>query len=154
MSFYKKIQALNLGDDTSVNLTWEEGCDVHHYTDDQLDQAMCETGIADTLAEVITSGPLYTNGNEILDEMRDEGLLDDYERGTEDFTSFVAEVIASEHWNYDWLDYSTEKYDHKRGFTTFTLDFNVKAADLREHPYAFYGWTASVRTPNGTLTLD
>ena len=86
--------------------------------------------------------------------MRDEGLLDDYERGSEDFTSFVADVIESEHWNYGWLDYSTEKFDHKRGFTTFTLDFDVKAGDLKDHPHAFIGWTASVRTDNGTLTLD
>tara|TARA_Y100001973_G_C5034266_1_gene249593 strand:- start:107 stop:571 length:465 start_codon:yes stop_codon:yes gene_type:complete len=154
MSFYRKIRALKLEDSTNVNLTWEEGCDVHHYTDDHVDMAVSNTGIAHTLAEVITDGPLYKNGNEILEEMRDEGLLDDYERGSEDFTSFVADVIESEHWNYGWLDYSTEKFDHKRGFTTFTLDFDVKAGDLKDHPHAFIGWTASVRTDNGTLTLD
>ena len=154
MSFYKKIQALQLDDNTNVNLTWEEGCDVHHYTDDYLDEAVSDTGIAHTLAEAITEGPLYKSGNEILEEMREEGLLDEYERGSEDFTSFVAEVVASEHWNYDWLDYETTKYDHKRGFTTFTLDFDVKAGDLEKHPNAFIGWTASVRTESGTLTLD
>ncbi len=154
MSFYKRIQALQLDDSTNVNLTWEEGVDVHHYTDDYLDEAVVDTGIAQTLAEAVAEGPLYETGNDILDEMRDEGLLDEYERGSEDFTNFVAEVIATEHWNYDWLDYSTEKYDHKRGFTTFTLDFDVKASDLKDHPDAFIGWTASVRTENGTLTLD
>ena len=116
--------------------------------------AVSNTGIAHTLAEAITEGPLYKHGNEILEEMRNEGLLDDYERGSEEFTSFVADVIESEHWNYGWLDYSTEKFDHKRGFTTFTLDFDVKASDLKAHPHAFIGWTASVRTDNGTLTLD
>ena len=154
MSFYRKIRALKLEDSTNVNLTWEEGCDVHHYTDDHVDMAVSNTGIAHTLAEAITEGPLYKNGNEILEEMRDEGLRDDYERGSEDFTSFVADVIESEHWNYGWLDYSTEKFDHKRGFTTFTLDFDVKAGDLKDPPHAFIGWTASVRTDNGTLTLD
>ena len=154
MSFYRKIRALKLEDSTNVNLTWEEGCDVHHYTDDHVDMAVSNTGIAHTLAEAITEGPLYKNGNEILEEMRDDGLLDDYERGSEDFTSFVAEVIEDNHWDYDWFEYETTKYDHKRGFTTFTLDFDVKAGDLKDHPHAFIGWTASVRTDNGTLTLD
>ena len=101
MSFYKRIQALGLDDETNVNLVLEEGCDVHHYTDDYLSNAMAITGIAHTLAEVITEGPLYKTGSDILQEMRDEGLLDDYERGSEDFTSFVAEVIEDNHWDLD-----------------------------------------------------
>ena len=67
MSFYRKIRALKLEDSTNVNLTWEEGCDVHHYTDDHIDMAVNNTGIAHTLAEAITEGPLYKNGNEILE---------------------------------------------------------------------------------------
>jgi len=154
MSFYEKIQALKLDEDTDVSFIFEEGCDVHHYTDTYLEEAISLTGIAHTLAEVISEGPLYENGNSILEEMREEGLLDEYERGDESFTDFVAETIATNHWDYGWLEHSTERYDYKRGFTTFTLEFDVKAGDLKNHPSAFLGWTASVQTGHGTLTLD
>jgi hypothetical protein len=154
MSIYKKIRALGLDDNTEVNFTWEEGCGVMHYTDEYIGRAINETGIAHTLAGVITEGPLYENGNDILGEMRAEGLLDEYERGNCDFGDFVAEMILSEHWNYEWFDYETVKYDHKRGHTTFTLDFDVKAGDLKNHPTAFMGWTASVHTKDGMLTLE
>jgi hypothetical protein len=153
MSFYKRIKALGLSDETNVNLVLEEGCDVHHYTDDYLSNAMAITGIAHTLAETITEGPLYESGSDILQEMRDEGLLDDYERGSDDFTSFVAEVIEDNHWDYDWFEHETTRYDYKRGHTTFTLEFDVPAKDLKNHPFAFQNWVASVQTENGTLTL-
>ena len=154
MSFYNRIKALGLEDDTNVNLVLEESCNVHHYTDDYLSDAMACTGIAHTLAEAIAEGPLYKSGNNILEEMRDEGLLDDYERGSEDFTSFVAEVIEDNHWDYDWFEHETTKYDYKRGHTTFTLEFDVPAGLLKEHPHAFSQYIASVRTANGVLTLD
>lgn len=154
MSIYKKLQALRLDDNAEVRVSYEDGCDVHHYTDDYLFHAMHETGIAHTLAEAITDGPLYLNGNAILEEMRNEGLLDDYERGDGTFTDFVAEVIADNHWDYDWFEHHTERFDHKRGFTTFTLDFDVKVQDLKNHPFSFSGWEAQVLTENGLLTLE
>ena len=153
MSLYEKIQALKLGNDVNVNITWKEGCDVHHYTDEYLEEAISKTGIAYTLAEAITEGPLYESGNDILEEMRHAGLLSDYERGDGTFTDFVAEVITESHWDYDWFEYETERYDYKRGYTTFTLDFDVKVSDLKDCPNAFIGWDASVQTVNGTLAL-
>ena len=53
MSFYNRIKALGLEDDTNVNLVLEEGCDVHHYTDDFLSNAMAITGIAHTLPRLL-----------------------------------------------------------------------------------------------------
>ncbi len=67
MSFYNRIKALGLEDDTNVNLVLEESCNVHHYTDDYLSDAMASTGIAHTLAEAIAEGPLYESGNNILE---------------------------------------------------------------------------------------
>ena len=153
MNLYKKIQALGLDENTKVQLSYEDGCGVHHYTDSYIEEALGETGIAHTLAEVITDGPLYTVGNGILDEMRDEGLLDEYERGDWNFTDFVADVIAENHWDYDWFEHSTERYDHKRGHTTFSLEFEVRASDLKDHPHVFSGWTAQVETKHGLLTV-
>jgi len=155
MSVVNRLESLNISDDTKVTFTYEDGCDVFHYTDDHIDDAVRETRIAQTLAEVITEGALYKNGNEVLEEMRDNGLLDDYPRDGSGFTDFVCGVIEENYWEYDWLsDRHTERYDHKRGYTTFTLEFEVPFSQIKENPYSFAGWTASVQTDNGTLTLD
>ena len=58
-------------------------------------------------------------------------MLDDYERGDEAFTDFVAEVIEENHWNYGWIDHSTEKYDHKRGYTNLSAEFDIPVEQLR-----------------------
>ena len=154
MSLYEKIKALGVEDNVSVNFSYEDGADVFHFNETHIETAMGETGFAYTLAEAITSGVLYENGNEILDEMREEGLLDDYERGEEAFTDFVSEVIESEHWNFGWIEHSTEKHDHKRGFTSLSAEFDIPLADLKSDPMPLIGWTASVRTPNGQLTVE
>jgi len=154
MSLYEKIKALGVEDDVKVNFSREEGADVFHYTETEVETAMGETGFAYTLAEAITSGVLYENGNEILDEMREEGLLDEYERGDEAFTEFVSEVIESEHWNFGWIEHSTEKYDHKRGYTELSAEFDIALADLKDNPSPLSGWKTSVQTPNGYLTVE
>ena len=134
MSLYKKIKALGVEDDVKVNFSYEEGADVLHYTEEEVETAMSETGFAYTLAEAITDGVLYKKGNHILDEMRDEELLAEYERGDEAFTDFVSDVISEEHWNYGWIEHSTEKYDHKRGFTNLSAEFDISLADLKDDP--------------------
>ena len=154
MSLYEKIKSLGVEDDVKVNFSYEQGADVFHYTDDALETAMGETGFANTLAEAITGGILYKMGNGILEEMRDEGLLDEYERGDEAFTDFVADVISDEHWNYDWFEHSTEKYDHKRGYTSLSAEFDVRLGDLKDEFLPLSGWQVSVQTPNGHLTVD
>jgi hypothetical protein len=154
MSLYEKIKALGVEDNVNVNFSIEEGAEVFHFNETHIETAMSETNFAYTLAEAITEGVLYRNGNEILEEMRTEGLLDDYERGDEAFTDFVAEVIEENHWNYGWIDHSTEKYDHKRGYTNLSAEFDIPLADLKNDPYPLIGWKASVQTPNGYLTVD
>ena len=154
MSLYKKIKSLGVEDDTKVNFSYEEGADVLHYTEEEVETAMSETGFAYTLAEAITDGVLYKKGNHILDEMRDEELLAEYERGDEAFTDFVSDVISEEHWNYGWIEHTTEKYDHKRGFTNLSAEFDISLADLKDDPNPLIGWTASVQTPNGYLAVE
>ena len=157
MSLYKKIKALGVEDDVKVNFSIEEGAEVFHFNETHIETAMSQTGFAYTLAEAITDGVLYKKGNHILDEMREEELLEEYERGEDDsggFTAFVSEVIENEHWNYCWFDHSTEKYDHKRGYTELSAEFDIPLADLKNDPYPLIGWKASVQTPNGYLTVE
>ena len=154
MSLYKKIKSLGVEDDTTVTFSYEDGCDVFHFNETHIETAMSQTGFATTLAEAVAEGILYKNGNEILDEMREEELLDEYERGDESFVEFVAEVIEENHWNFGWIEHSTEKYDHKRGYTELSAEFDIPLADLKNDPMPLIGWKASVQTPNGYLTVD
>ena len=152
MSLYEKIKALGVEDDVSVTFEWEEGCDVMHYNETHVETAMGETGAAYALAEAITEGVFYEKGNEILDEMRSEGLLDEYERGDENFTDFVSEVISDEFYNYDWIEQSTQRFDHKRGWTDLSMELSIPLGDLKDRSFVLSGWEAKVQTPNGYLT--
>ena len=154
MSLYKKIRSLGLNDDAKVTFTYEDGCDVMHYNETHIDTAMNTTNFAYVLAEAITQGILYHNGNEILDEMRNEGLLDDYDRGDEAFTDFVAEVINDNHYDYGWVENETERYDHKRGYTSLSAEFDVPVVNLKNEVDPLSGWSVSVMTQNGHLTLE
>tara|TARA_R110002126_G_scaffold131736_1_gene275640 strand:- start:32 stop:499 length:468 start_codon:yes stop_codon:yes gene_type:complete len=153
MSLYKKIKALGVEDDVPVTFEWEEGCDVLHYNETHVETAMQNTGAAYILAEAITEGVFYEKGNEILEEMRTEGLLDSYERGDENFTDFVSEVITEEFWNFDWLENATERYDHKRGWTDISMELSIPLGDLKDQDFVLSNWTPKVQTPNGYLTV-
>jgi hypothetical protein len=110
-----------------LKFSWEEGCDVFHYNETHVETAMGETGAAYVLAEAITEVLALSMGRatEILEEMRDDGLLDEYERGDEAFTDFVAEVIGETFYEYDWIEQSTQRFDHKRGWTDLSMELSV-----------------------------
>ena len=151
-SFYDKIKALGATDETTVNFSWEEGCDVFHYNETHVETALGETGAAYVLAEAITEGVFYEKGNSVLEEMRDDGLLDEYERGDEAFTDFVAEVIGESFYDYDWIEQSTQRFDHKRGWTDLSMELSISLADLKEQSYnPLPGWECQVRDGNGNL---
>lgn len=90
----------------------------------------------------------------MLQSLRDEGLLDDYERdGT--FEEYLATIITENFYDQEFVEHSTEKYDHKRGFTTLSVDVEASLGDLLEHAtWISSNWSVSVKTDNGTLTLD
>ena len=155
-SFYDKIKALGATDETTVKFSWEEGCDVFHYNETHVETALGETGAAYVLAEAITDqfSAFYGKGNSVLDEMREDGLLDEYERGDEAFTDFVAEVIGESFYDYDWIEQSTQRFDHKRGWTDLTMELSIPLGDLKDQSFVLSGWEAKVQTPNGYLTVE
>ena len=151
-SFYDKIKALGATDETTVNFSWEEGCDVFHYNETHVETALGETNAAYELAEAITEGVFYEKGNSILDEMREDGLLDEYERDGFGFTDFVAEVIGESFYDYDWIEQSTQRFDHKRGWTDLSMALSIPLGDLKETSYnPLSGWECQVRDGNGNL---
>ena len=89
-----------------------------------------------------------------MDTIRSEGYLDDYERGSYTFEDYVAETLAENFYDQEFIESSVEKYDYKRGFCTLQTTVTAPLANfLESRPYVG-GWTVSVRTPNGTLTFD
>ncbi len=157
MSITKKLKSLNLSEGAVVNLTYSEGTDVFVHNETEIETALENTDVVQTLSELATIPGLEVTtayGTNVLDSLREEGLLDDYERGSYNFQEYVAETITDNFYDVDLVDYSTEKYDYKRGFTTLSVDVNVPVSQLLEINPSIGVWTVSVKTENGTLTLD
>ncbi len=152
MSKIQKLKAANLNTDTRVVLTFEDGSDVVHCHDNYENEVIGGTCIASYLSEMAINPSL--GNNHVIQEMRQNGLLDDYARGSDDFEDFVSEVV-SENWReYDWIEASTEKYDHKRGFTTVStfLETTVEAVS-KMADFELAGWSIQVDTPLGSLEI-
>jgi recombination protein RecA len=49
---------------------------------------------------------------------------------------------------------STQRYDHKRGWTDLTMELSIPLGDLKDQSFVLSGWEAKVQTPNGYLTVE
>ncbi len=140
-----------------VTLTYEEGTDVFHFNETEIDTALSETDVVSQLAELIATPGLKAKDGwseiPILDNLREAGLLDDYERGSGGFAEYLTEMINENFYDTELIDYSTEKYDHKRGFTTLTATVKVSVENLFECSPLLFGWKAQVDTGKGVLVL-
>lgn len=157
MSITEKLKSLNLPDDAMVTLTYEEGADVFHFNETEIETAMTETSVINEFAALIAHSKLDArnrwSGN-ILEHLRAEDYLEEYERGTFEFEEYLVETLTENFYDTDLIEYSTEKYDHKRGFTTLTATVEIPVSNFIEVSPFVYGWKASVATENGTLTFD
>ena len=157
MTTIMKLQSLKLPEDAMLTLTYEEGADVFHYTGNEVEDAISETSVIQEFASLISNSKLDARntwcGN-ILEHLRNEQWLDDYERGSGNFDEYIAEVLTDNFYDTDMIEYSTEKYDHKRGFTTLTAQVEVPASNYFEVVPFITGWTISVETDLGTVTID
>ncbi len=158
MNIIEKLKNLNLDDDATVHFTFSEGTDVFVHNETEVETALSETTVVEAFCELISQTGLQATSTwgetYILDSLRDEGYLEDYER---DFTfpEYLADVINENFYDVDLVEYNIEKYDHKRGFCTLTANLNVTMANLLEsNPYVSSEWTVSVQTPAGRLTLE
>lgn len=157
MSISKKLQSLNLPNDAMMTLTYEEGADVFHYNETEVETALSETSVVNEFASLVAQSKLDVrnrwSGN-ILEHLRSEDYLEEYERGSYEFEDFLAETIRDNFYDVDLIEHSTEKYDHKRGYTTLTAEVQVPVANFIEVSPFVSGWKISVQTDNGTLTFD
>ena len=156
-SRFDKLREMNLDGSSKVVLSTEGGAEVFHYTgEDYEGETVAETGIATDLANLVTSAHLANNS--IIEELRDEGYLDDYERGSYEFEDYVASTIAENWYELGLLEVDTKHYDHKRGYTNVRAELKITLNELlsadKESPYLFSGWDVEVETPMGTLKVE
>jgi hypothetical protein len=100
-----KLQDLQVHGDDYVYLNYEESTSVWHISDDHIEGALTETDTAQVLARLLATPGItvFSRYEEnILEIMRDEGLLDGYEKdGT--FEQYLVETIQKEAYEYDLL---------------------------------------------------
>ena len=156
MSITQRLKGLNLEPDTMVTLTYSEGVDVFVHNETEVETAMAETDVISTFSELIATPGLQVStqyGGNVLDRFREDDLLDNYSRDG-DFGSYLSDVINENFYDVDMIEYSTEKYDHKRGFCTLTAQVQISADNIIAKAPFLAGWTASVNTPDGTLSFE
>ena len=157
MSITNKLKSMNLPEDAVVTLTYEEGTDVFVHNETEIDDAMSNTSVISEFAALIAQSKLDArnrwSGN-VLEHLRAENYLDDYERGSYNFEEYLAETLSENFYDTELIDYSTEKYDHKRGFTTLTAQVEVPVSNFIEVNPILFGWKVAVETEDGTLTFD
>jgi hypothetical protein len=154
------LKELNVSGEDYVYLNYLDSAEVWHISDDYITTALGETETASMLASAMaTTGVtvLSRYDEDILGTMRDEGMLDDYERDGY-FEDYLAEKIREEAYQYDLLTITTERHDHKRGTCEVAANIKVAAADLYNlgsGANSFVsGFDVVVQTKAGTLTLN
>ena len=152
---FNKLREMNLDVGSKVTLSTEGGAEIIHYTgEDYEGETIDDTGIAYQLAALVAS--THLPNNDLIEEMRYNGALDDYERGSFEFEEYVAGVIRGD-W-YEYMDVNTEHYDHKRGYTNVKAEIKLTLGEMLkadlDDPSLFKSWEVAVQTPMGTLNVE
>ncbi len=153
MSRIQKLKLAKVSDDTKVRLKYRDGGSVVHSNNNFEDTVVHGTYIANHLSEMINNPSI--GNSDILKEMRDAGLLDEYERGSFEFESYVAEVIAENWRDYDWIEATTERHDHKRGHTEVSVVIETRAENIYSMAdFELAGWEIEVEHHLGVLEIE
>ena len=158
-SLLNKLKSLNLDADAEVSLSYSEGVDVFVHNETAVDTAIEHTDVLSMVAELVCTpgfkniSPKYGNST-VLNSFRESNLLEGYERGSGNFQEFLTSVMEENFYEMEVIDYSTEAYDYKRGFTTLSANFTTTAKDIFDCSPNLVGWKATVKTEQGELTLD
>tara|TARA_A100001391_G_C4968178_1_gene251901 strand:- start:196 stop:657 length:462 start_codon:yes stop_codon:yes gene_type:complete len=151
MSLHEKIKSAGLSGDHKVVLKYKDGADVVHAWDGYEEEVLEETNFANEIANLIAH-PGFKNN--VIQELRDDDLLEDYPRDYSGFAEFVGDVIKENFWDMEFIERYTERYDYKRGFFNLEAIVNTTVGDVLSTPeYAFGGWTATVKTDVGVLNI-
>jgi len=157
MSFTQKLKNLGVDPSTPATLTYIDGVDVFVHNETEIETALAETNVVNQLCELVATPGLNVTtayGTHILQELRNSHLLEEYERGSLGFSDYLTEVINDNFYDFDFIDASVEKFDHKRGFCELRAEVNVPVGELIDASAFLSTWTVSVPTENGVLTLE
>jgi len=154
------LRELNIGEEDFVYLNYEDHASVWHISDDYIEVALNETDTAQRLAALLATPGVRVYSryeDDILHEMRELGLLEDYDREG-GFEDYLTATITAEAYDHDLLTISTERHDHKRGTCDVAANVKVRAGDLYglgDSADSFVSaFDVVVQTMNGTLTLS
>ena len=156
MSVLDSLKNLNLQEDAIIELSFEDGCDCFMHTGDAVETAISETDVVDRLADLVATPGLEVAtqyGEDILESLRSESLLEDYERdGT--FADFLSSTFRENFFDLDIIESTVEAYDYKRGFCTLTAVVSTTLDQLIEASPDLVGWKAEVEAHGGKLIID
>lgn len=146
-------------DDTMVTLTYEDVHEGWHSTGELEEDSVSATMTADHIAAVITNTKLQAKtswGDELaIDVLREQDLLNDYERGSYGFEEYIADQIKENFYELDSLiECSIEQYDHKRGRCTVSSELKTTLGNLRGSSGSATGWKATVSHDGGAFSID
>ena len=132
MSVIMKLQALKLPEDAVVNLSYSEGTDVFVHNETEVDDALAYTDVVSTFASLVATPGLNVStqyGGNVLQSLRSEGHLDDYERGSHGFEDYIGEFLTENFYDQEFIENSKERYDHKRGFCTLSTQSQIQMSE-------------------------
>jgi len=151
-----KIRELNLPPETRVNLTYSSGSDVFVHNETEVETALENTDVVEEYIGMIMNSDLNletTWGDNPITHLREQGLLEDYDR-TGWFEDYLVEALYDNFYDAEVIEYSTEKYDYKRGFTTLTAELYTTVGDMLVSSAFYNGWKVTLETKSGDLTLS
>jgi len=151
------INNLDVTDETIVTLTYEDRHEGWHSTGDLEENAVRETDTADRVAGLIIDPQLAVctsfGDTNALEAMREGDFLEDYERGSHGFEEYIAETIRENPHDLDeFVEFSTEQYDHKRGCCTVSAEFTTTVRNLKESIHAASGWNVTIPLSAGEFS--
>jgi hypothetical protein len=153
----EKITTLNIQENEMVTLSYSDGTEVFVHNETEIETALAETDVLQQFSDLLATPGLKVHtlwGEEnVLDILRENDLLENYQRD-DTFSEYLAGTLSENFYDVEFIESTVERYDHKRGFCTLSTQVQVSAGDImKSHPY-LTGWTASIKTENGTLTFD
>ena len=156
MTVTEKIKNLKLPAETKVKISISEGCDVFVHNETEVETALENTTVINDYVSAILDPDLAlltTWGQNPIEHLREAGLLEDYTDRSGWFEDYLVETIYSNFYDAEVIEYSTEKYDHKRGYTTLSAELYTTVGNMLESRWLAPGWNITVEHPAGDLIL-
>ena len=109
MSFTQKLKSLRTAPNAMATLTYSEGTDVFLMNEDEVETALSETNVVQKFSDLITTPGINATtpfGTSIIEELRHNDYLLDYERGSFSFSEYISETIRDNFYELDFIDKS------------------------------------------------